>query len=129
MAGNKSQSYAQILLGLVKDSSLKTDEKAKKFVQLLRKRGDTKLFSRILREFERRWESAGEKTARVVSAKKLEGSVREATERSLKELGYQMKEETNPELKEGTAIFLGKDYLIDGSVQGKLRELWRQTIK
>lgn len=123
MAGNKSQSYVRLLLELSKDSSMKREEKARKFIQLLRRRGDTRLFSKILRDFGRKWQTFEGKTARIVSAKKLEESARDTAEKSLKKLGYQMQEEIDTDLKEGSAIFLGNDYLIDGSVNGKLKKI------
>src|SRR3989344_8710695 len=118
---SKTRTYTQILLSIASEGSGDDfREKAKQFLQLLRRRGDFRLIGKILREFERRWEATKGKTATVVAREPLSGSVRIIIERELKNRGYALKEVVNPEVKDGMAVFLGKEYFIDGTVKGRL---------
>lgn len=87
------------------------------------KRGDLGLLSVILREFKKLWEQRKGTIASLVSAAKLPPRLSEELQSALRQQGYEARETEDERLLGGTAVFLGKEYFIDGSVRGKLRKL------
>ena len=123
---SKTRTYARVLTAVLADA---TEEQApmivQNFKQLLKKRGDLKLSSAILQEFTAVWSAQKGIVARVITATPLSDSAKRQTEQSLKEQGFVLEEKVEPTVIGGTALFLGKDYLIDGTVRGRLQKLTR----
>jgi F0F1-type ATP synthase delta subunit len=116
--------YAEALVWSLKDASEKEQQvRIQRFHKLLKKQGDVRLLSPILREFEKLWEQKNGKVARLVSTGTISSFLKESIESGLKEKGYQLREVKEESLIGGAAVFLGNEYLIDNSIQGKLRKL------
>jgi len=118
----KTRTYARVLLGALSHASEKEAAGiARRFKFLLQKRGDVRILSAVVREFQRLWEERKGKVASVVSAKEL--PLGSALEQELKRRGYRPRKEYDKELIGGTAVFLGKSYLVDNSIRGKLQRI------
>lgn len=120
----KSIVYATGLLRAL-DGIPEKEQKARvvRFKKLLKKRGDLRLLSSILQEFEKLWEQRKGTVACLVSAAKIPSSFSESVKKTLKKKGYQVKEEQDESVIGGTAVFLGNEYLFDNTVKGKLQKL------
>ena len=94
-----------------------------RFKTLLKKRGDLRLLSAVLAEFAKLWEQRKGKVASVVFARKPSALLSGLMKRTLQKQGYSVKEEQNELLIGGAAVFMGNEYLLDNSVQGKLHKL------
>lgn len=120
----KTSLYARALVESLQDVSIKEQkERIVRFKTLLKKRGDLRLQSAILGEFEKRWEKRDGKIATVISAKEAPDSFISSITKTLKEEGYIVKEEEEEALIGGFAVFLSNEYLIDNSIKGKLYKL------
>tara|TARA_B100001971_G_C18092106_1_gene484045 strand:- start:240 stop:629 length:390 start_codon:yes stop_codon:yes gene_type:complete len=123
---SKSNIYARVLADAVKEVS---EDKAtivvQNFKKILKKRGDLKLASQILQEFNEIWISQKGTVASLVTASVLSDTARKETETSLKAKGFVLEQKVDPAVIGGVAIFLGKDYMIDGTVRGRLKKLTR----
>jgi len=121
---SKAKTYAQVMVESLDGLSEKeTAKRVKNLKILLQKRGDFKQLSKILQEFSRAWKERKGKIAEVVTAEPLSSKVRESMEKSLKKKGYIMEERIDPSVIGGTALYLGRDYMIDGTVRGKLKRI------
>lgn len=121
---SKAKTYALVMVESLDGVS---EKEAAKRVQrlklLLQKRGDLKLLSKILQEFSRAWKERKGQIGEVVTAEPLSKLTREKIEKSLEGKGYIMKETVEPSIIGGMALFLGRDFLIDGTVRGKLKRI------
>ena len=123
---SKAKTYAHVMVEVLDGLSEKEAAKRVKSLKiLLQKRGDFKQLSKILYEFTRAWKERKGPMAEVVSAEPLSSKVRESMEKSLKKKGYIMEERIDPSVIGGTALYLERDYMIDGTVRGKLRRIAR----
>ena len=104
-------------------SEKEATERVKSLKILLQKRGDFKQLSKILYEFTRAWKERKGPVAEVVSTEPLSGKVRESMEKSLKKKGYIMEERIDSSVIGGIALYLGRDFLIDGTIRGKLKRI------
>ena len=104
-------------------SGAETREKVRRLKLVLRKRGDAKRISEILREFSRAWKRRKGPIARVVSTEALPKEVRMPMEQKLLKKNYVMEEEVDPAVIGGIALYLGNEYVIDGTVKGKLQRI------
>lgn len=124
MIGKKSKMYAGLLLEVLEGKSRDEARKIiKNFLVLLRKRGDIRLGCQVAKELQILEEEKEGKPGIVVSAKPLHSEVKKQLEDSLARKGFSMREIIEPDVIEGLAIFLGKEYMIDGTVQGMLQKL------
>lgn len=120
----KAKTYAQVMVESLDGVSEKeTAARVKNLKVLLQKRGDFKQLSKILQEFSRAWKERKGQIAEVVSAEPLSSKVRESMTESLKKKGYIMEERIDPSVIGGTALYLGRDYMIDGTIRGKLKRI------
>lgn len=127
MPANKVRLYAQLLQKLAHDVSGKEfEERARKFIQLLHDRGDSRLVGSILKEFERMWKSGEGKEALIVAEGPLSKEMKERFEKILEKEGYRVQEKIDEDAKGGAILFLGNEYMIDGTVRGKLNKIWNQ---
>lgn len=121
---SKAKIYAQIMVeSFDKLSESEARERVRMLKVLLLKRGDFKHLSRILQEFSRAWKERKGRVAEAVSAEALSHKAKEKMEKSLKKRGYIMEERVDPQVIGGTALYLGRDYVIDGTVRGKLKRI------
>jgi len=90
---------------------------------LLKKRGDLRHLPSVLKEFEEFWIERKGKLARVALAKSQSVELKAKLVSKLRKIGFQYKEEIQPEVIGGLAIFFGKEYLIDNTVRSKLAKL------
>ena len=124
MPQSKAKTYAEVM---VESFDGVSEKEAAKRVQrlktLLSKRGDFKQLSKILYEFTRAWKERKGQIAEVVTAEPLAGKARESMEESLKEKGYIMEERIDSSVIGGIALYLGRDFLIDGTIRGKLKRI------
>ena len=120
----KASLYARALLQSLEEASEKEQrEIAARFKSLLKKRGDLRHVSSVLREFSNLWKERKGKIARVVTAFDLPASFVSFMKSALKKKGYQIEEEQNENLIGGAAVFLGNEYLFDNTIKGKLQKL------
>ncbi|MEK7542088.1 MAG: F0F1 ATP synthase subunit delta [Patescibacteria group bacterium] len=124
MIGKKAKIYARVLLEVLEGQSRKEIRLlSSRFKELLKKRGDLKYLAQILREFKALEEEKKGKLGEVVTANPLSGVVKSQVQKVLEDKGYQMKERVEPSVIGGQAIFLGKEYLIDGTIRGRLQRI------
>ena len=94
--------------------------------RVLYKRGDSKHISKILQEFAKAWKERNGKVATVLTVEPLAGKTKKRFEQSLSKKRYIMEEKIDPAAIGGVALFLGSDYVIDGTIKGKLQRLARR---
>jgi len=105
------------------DAARQAKEKAQRFKLMLRKRGDAKYASEILREFVKAWKERKGPIATVVSAESLAPAIRKEMEQSLATKNYRVEEKVDKSVIGGIAVFLGNNFLIDGTIRGKLKRI------
>lgn len=116
--------YAKALLDTLEGKSEKEQKDiAQRLKQLLKKRGDLRLLSAILKEVESLQQG---NSAQVVTAFKLSEQRRNMVKKYLEQKGFSMKEKVDARVLGGIAVYLGKEYMIDGTVRGKLQKLWQK---
>ncbi|HCM36781.1 MAG TPA: hypothetical protein DIS53_02545 [Candidatus Wildermuthbacteria bacterium] len=121
---SKIRTYADVMVQLFDGlSETEAREKVKRLKLVLRKRGDAKRISEILREFARAWKQRKGPIARVVSAEPLLKETRMHMEQSLAKKNYVMEEKVDPAVIGGVALFLGNEYVVDGTARGKLQRI------
>lgn len=96
---------------------------AQNWKRLLYKRGASKQVSRILQEFARAWKERKGQIALALSAAPLPEQTKKHVEQSLSKKRYIMEEKVDPGVIGGLALFLGNDYVIDGTIRGKLKRI------
>ena len=96
-----------------------------RFKELVQKRGDSKLAPQILQEFKKVSQEREGMQAQVITAAPLPEEVRVKVAGSLQKKGFRMEEKVNPEVQGGMALVLGSEYIIDGTIKGKLQKLAR----
>ncbi|MCP6720322.1 MAG: F0F1 ATP synthase subunit delta [Patescibacteria group bacterium] len=125
MIKNKIKTYAQALVESLSDiKESEVAERVENFKKLLKKRRDLKIAPAIFKEFERMWDERAGKRATLVTAEPLSGKARRAVELSLKRKGFQLRERVDKSVLGGAALFLGDNFLIDGTVANKVRQVF-----
>ena len=121
---HKAKMYAKAFLEAA-DGKSEEEQKyvAQRLRQLLKKRGDLRLLSHILKEIESLQQG---NPAQVVTAFKLSEQARSTLEKSLEQKGFSMQEKVDAHVIGGIVMYLGKEYMIDGTVRGKLQKLWQK---
>ncbi|TSC56302.1 MAG: hypothetical protein Greene071421_242 [Parcubacteria group bacterium Greene0714_21] len=121
---NKVRIYGEVLKEVLeKIPEQKYRSVFQNFKNLLKKRGDLRLLSKAVQEFKTVWENRKGKKGTVVFAKTPSGAMRKTVAKALKRKGFIYEEKIDPRLVGGAEIFLGNDYLIDNSIQGKLASI------
>lgn len=120
----KAKIYASLLVEILKKTPEKElPHKIRKFKILLKKRGDFKNASTIVQEFQKMWEESKGKVGKVVMAGVLPDRALRDVKHSLQKQGFLYQEEINPKVIGGMALFLGKEFLIDGTIKTKLNTI------
>ena len=124
MQQNKAKTYAKAMVAAFDGVS---EKEAKKRAQILKrvlyKRGDSKHISKILQEFSHAWKERNGKTAITLTAEPLPDKIKKQFETTLSKKQYIMEEKVDPGVIGGIALFLGNDFLIDGTIRGKLKRI------
>ncbi|MBI1984504.1 MAG: F0F1 ATP synthase subunit delta [Candidatus Wildermuthbacteria bacterium] len=121
---NKARLYAAVLLSsLQKASGSELEKRAKRFRDLLKKRGDLKLAANILQEFKKLWRERKGKIAEVQSAKPLLRSQAAVFRKKLQKQGFIFENKVDESAIGGVAVLLGNEYFVDNTVKGKLRKI------
>ena len=122
---NKVKIYARALvesLSHIKENEV--IERVENFKKLLKKRGDLKIAPAVFKEFENAWEKREGETATLVTAEPISEKARKTIEFSLKNKGFQLREQVDKGVLGGAALFLGSNFLIDGTVVNKIRQVF-----
>lgn len=98
-------------------------DRAKRFKKLILKWGMTKETSEILKRFSRDWRERNGKIATVLSHEPLSSEAKQKIEESLKKNNYTFEEKIDKSVIGGVSLSLGNEYLIDGTIKGKLKKL------
>jgi len=121
---NKARQYARALMEALKGKTQKEAEGiVKRLKQLLKRRGDLRLIYQVEKEFIKMEAEREGVPAEVVTATVLSDQTRKEMEQSLEKKGFTMRERVEQDLIGGTAIFLGKEQLIDGTIRGRLNRI------
>lgn len=116
--------YAKVLHEALKGVSLAEQKKrVHVFKEILKKRGDIKMSHGILQEFHRLQKEQKGKSGKVVSAKQLSQSIKTMLAATLKSTQFVLEERVDKAVIGGVAVFLGKEFLIDNTILGRLRRL------
>ena len=122
---NKVKIYARALVeSLSHIGENEVMERVENFKKLLKKRGDLKIAPAVFKEFENAWERLEGEIAMLVTAEPISKRARETIKLSLKNKGFQLKERVDKEILGGAALFLGSNFLIDGTVVNKIRQVF-----
>ncbi|MCH7604447.1 F0F1 ATP synthase subunit delta [Patescibacteria group bacterium] len=125
---NKARRYARALMEALEEKTQKEAERiVKRLKQLLKRRGDLRLIYQIEKEFINMETEKEGMSAEVVTASVLSDQARGEIEQSLEKRGFKMRERVEPDVIGGTAIFLGKEQLIDGTIRGRLNRIAKLT--
>ncbi len=123
----KIRRYVKALVGSLLKARTRKEAAAMlgNFFLLVKRRGDTKFLRAILREAKSEYETKGGKVAELVSAAPLSPAARKKTLSLLKPKGFgAVVARVNPELLGGSALFLGNEYLMDGTLREKLYRMF-----
>lgn len=121
---SKARIYAKVLYESLKRVSLAEQKKRiRAFKNILKKRGDSKISHGILQEFHRLQKEQKGKIGEVVSARALPSSIKTTLSKMLKSMKFALEDRISPAVIGGVALFLGKEFLIDNTIIGRLRKL------
>ncbi|MDO8470824.1 MAG: F0F1 ATP synthase subunit delta [bacterium] len=121
----KHITYAKALVAaLDKAKGKHIQERMRNFLLLLKKRGDLKRLPGVIRTFNALWSARGGRVLEVVSAEPLSKSSRSRVLRLFPKKKISLQESLEPRLIAGAAVFLGKEYLFDGTLREKLRRMF-----
>jgi F0F1-type ATP synthase delta subunit len=122
----KARTYAAIMVQALDGVSEKEAiGKIRRLKALLYKRGDFKHMGKILQEFSKAWQERKGKVATVVTAEPLSDKAKKNIDASLAKGGYVSAQKVDESVIGGMALYLGNDYVIDGTIKGKLQKLAR----
>ena len=95
------------------------------FFSLIKRRGDTRFLRTVLIEVQKKYEVKGKKQAEMISAAPLSSASQKKTLSLLKHKGFGTPTwRVNPELLAGSLLFLGNEYLMDGTLREKLHRMF-----
>lgn len=121
---HKTRVYAKVLFDfLQKGKKEEFAQRIKRFKDLLKRRGDLKFASGVLQEFSKLWKERKGKIATVISAKLFSNTFKESFVKKLKKHGFVFEHMIDEKVIGGVAIFLGNEYMIDSTIQGRLTTL------
>ena len=124
MQQGKAKTFAQAMVAAFDGLSEKEAEKrVGNWKRLLYKRGASKQVSKILQEFARAWKERKGQIATVLAAEPLSEKAKKQFDQSLSKKQYQVEEKVDPGVIGGVALFLGNDFMIDGTIRGKLKRI------
>lgn len=119
---HKAKLYAKALKAALEGKSSNEEKKIiRRFKELLKKRGDLRIAYHVEQEFKLLQEDGT--PAEVITAEPLSQDAKTDMKKTLEKKGFSMKETVDPNLIGGTAVFLGTEYMIDGTVRGKLNRI------
>jgi len=122
MSQDKARTYAKVMVDFFEGATeAETKKRAKRLKEVLQKRGDMKRVSSVLQEFQKAWKERKGKIATVVSAQSLEDATRKEMRQSLAKKRFVLEERVDPGVIGGVALYLGNDFVIDSTLQGKLQ--------
>lgn len=128
MLRNKNiRRYVKALVGSLTKAKTKKEATGmlSNFFALVKRRGDTKFLRTILVEVQSEYETRGGKRAEMVSANPLSLATRKKALSILKPKGFRtLRVRVNPQLLGGSALFLGNEYLMDGTLREKLYRMF-----
>jgi len=104
-------------------SEKEAGKRAQNWKHLLYKRGASKQVSKILQEFARAWKERNGKMAVLLTAEPLPDKTSKQFEAALSKRQYRTEEKVDPSVIGGVALFLGNEYVIDGTIRGKLKRI------
>ncbi|MBI2452620.1 MAG: F0F1 ATP synthase subunit delta [Parcubacteria group bacterium] len=119
--------YASALAGSLAKAKTRKEAAAMldNFFSLVKRRGHAKFLRTVLIEVQKKYEARGRKPAEMVSAAPLSSASRKKTLSLLKRKGFGTPAwRVSPELLAGSALFLGNEYLMDGTLREKLRRIF-----
>ena len=95
------------------------------FFLLVKRRGDTKFLITCLAEAQKEYKAKGRKPTEMVSAASLSLASQKKTLSLLKLKGFGAPTwRVNSQLLGGSALFLGNEYLMDGTLREKLHRMF-----
>lgn len=128
MLRNKNiRRYVRALLGSLNEAATRKEAAAmlSNFFLLVKRRGDTKFLRAILIEVQKEYEAKGKKPAEVQSAAPLSSASQKKALSLLKLKGFNAPTwRVNPQLLGGSALFLGNECLMDGTLREKLHRMF-----
>ena len=120
-----AQTYARAFVLAVREKTVAPDDAVRRFVAIVTRNGDRSSLRKITSEAERiaLQEQGGRKVV-IESARPLG---RKALEEFKKEFGAPdvVEEELNPELIAGVRLTIGGEWMIDATLAGKLKKLFK----
>lgn len=123
----KIRRYVKALVGSLMKAKTRKEAAVmlSNFFLLVKRRGDTKFLRAILVEAQHEYEARGGKVAEMVSAAPVSLAARKRALSILKPKGFgAITMRVNPELLGGSALFLGNEYLMDGTLREKLYRMF-----
>ncbi len=119
--------YVRALAGSLNEAATRKEATAMldNFFLLVKRRGDTKFLMTCLIEAQKEYKAKGKKLAEVVSAAPLSSVSQKKALSLLKLKGFGTPIwRVNPQLLGGSALFLGNEYLMDGTLREKLHRMF-----
>ena len=119
------EDYARSLVAVITEHKMRVPEIAARLIALTKRNGDFAHLSKILREVERLV------LARVNARKVVLESARPLTDQSMREIKDAFAEndvfetKVRPELIAGAKITVNGEWVIDATLQGRLRKLFK----
>ena len=123
----KTLKYAQALASALRNAKTKTQAALmlRNFVALVKRSGDTRLIKAVLLEAQLIYEAKGKKRAEIVSASLVSKTLQNRMKHVLGTKGFgTLAMRQDAKLLGGSALFLGNEYLIDGTLREKLRRIF-----
>ncbi|MBI4122810.1 MAG: F0F1 ATP synthase subunit delta [Parcubacteria group bacterium] len=124
---NKIRRYVKALVGSLAKAKTRKEAKAQmsNFFALVKRRGDTKFLQACLVGVQNEYKAKGKKVVEMVSAAPLSLTTQKKALSILKPKGFgAITVRVNPQLLGGIAIFLGNEYLMDGTLREKLYRMF-----
>jgi F0F1-type ATP synthase delta subunit len=121
--------YAQALYELAKGKSAAESEKIiKAFISLLIRYNDRSLLPRIIAQYEKlRRKTEGVTKVEVTAAKKLSTKTKGDIEKKF-DGKVEITEKVHPEVLGGIQLIINDEYLVDGTLQGRVEKLYKALM-
>lgn len=125
MTSPKRITYARALVAALDAAKGKrVQERVRNFLLLLKKRGDMKRLPQVMREFRSLWQSRHGRVLEVVAAEPLQKSAKNKEFALFRKQKFFLQETIDPRVVAGLAFFVGKEYIVDGTVRTKLQRMF-----
>lgn len=124
---NKARTYATALFETLLGKSAKEAEiRIVRFVALLKKHGDLKIAREVISAFRTLLKEQEGKEGILVTARPLSQKASQRMRALLDKKGIAITEEVNPAVIGGAALFVNREFLIDGTVKTKLEKIFSE---